>query len=271
MPGPGFLIGVVTHEGSGFPEAATEGGAAARLAAALGARGAGTEIQVVREDLWTGQATPAMVQASLDAQLALEAAWGRFLGRSRTASWQIEQALRTLGRARRRVSPPAPAMVRRLLNIELAHLTLLRAGVASRAEVTVVLEDDAVLEDPDDAARGLLGLLELDWGYASVSASFGSRHLHVGGLLSPAGPWAGTRPRRVLRSSLPVTDTVCAVAYRKAFLPGLVEALDAVPQQPVLPIDWKLNAALMAMAARADLSGACLLVEPGPFRQGSMG
>ena len=271
MPAPRFLIGVVTHEGSRFPEAIGDAGAAASLASALRALDCDVSIRVMAEDLWAGEATPAMVQASLNAQLALEAAWGRFLGRSRTASWWLEQGLRTLGRVRRRLSPPSPSMVRRLLNIELAHMTLLRVGLDSGADVMVVLEDDAVLEDPVDAAAGLLGLLSLDWGYVSISASFGSGHLRVGGLLSPAGTWAGTRTRQVLRSSLPVTDTVCAMAYRGDFLATLVPALDQVPQQPVLPIDWKLNAALMAMARRADLSQACLLVEPGPFRQGSMG
>jgi len=45
----------------------------------------------------------------------------------------------------------------------------------------------------------------------------------------------------------PVTNTVCAVLYRRSFLAHILAKLEDIPTYPVVPIDWKLNRALMNM------------------------
>ena len=68
-----------------------------------------------------------------------------------------------------------------------------------------------------------------------------------------------------------MTNTVCAILYRAAFVRDLLAAMDALPMEPVVPIDWKLNLALMRMFDDGRLvAGDCWQVEPGPIDQLSM-
>jgi len=51
----------------------------------------------------------------------------------------------------------------------------------------------------------------------------------------------------------------------------LLDEFGVIPLSPVLPIDWKLNVALMNLVAAGKLGeGDCWQVDPAPFIQGSM-
>lgn len=274
-----LFIGVVSHERSRFADSQGADGLAARLRRALGARGLDVEVQVNTADLHDPAALPIderTVQASLDAQLRIDREWSAFLGR-RGLDETTRLAARWARRQADRVRPPSVATMRRLLNIELSHLDLLRTAVTVGATWALIVEDDASTDDVDDAAGGLAGLIaDMDASeqpaYVNVSQSFTNDQLGITHLLREVGvPWRGATERSVLRSTLPVTNTVCAILYRGAFLPTLVAALDAVPVEPVLPIDWKLNRALMDLhGANALRDGDCWLVEPAPIVQRSM-
>jgi hypothetical protein len=273
MPEPALFIGVVSHEGSRFAVSQGPTGLAHRLAEVM----PGVEVQVNVVDLLpTGSplVSAAGVQESLTAEAQLEAVWARFLDRPRDLRWWRFRAGRRARRAWQRVRPPSPAMLQRLLNIELSHLDLLRRGLASGAPWVLILEDDAFDSDIQDLSDGLLGLMECPAGpgYVNLSASFTSRELGVEHLLRPSGvAWDGSADRDVLGTTRPVTNTVCAILYSATFLAALVEAMDALPLEPVVPIDWKLNMALMALH-EADQAppGTCWLVEPAPIAQMSM-
>jgi hypothetical protein len=74
-----------------------------------------------------------------------------------------------------------------------------------------------------------------------------------------------------LAASRPVTNTVCAILYRATFLRDLVAEMESLPMTPVVPIDWKLNIALMNMFESGSLlNGDCWNVTPGPMDQLSM-
>ena len=166
-------------------------------------------------------------------------------------------------------------MVRRLLNIELSHLDLMRRGLASGAAWVLILEDDALSPDLTDIATGLTGLMATSPApsFVNLSQSFTTAQLGIDHLLSPVAgaAWQGSLPREILQSGRPVTNTVCAILYSAQFLGELVMALDALPMEPVVPIDWKLNLALMnVFEAGAFPQGSCWLVEPAPIRQMSM-
>lgn len=274
MPVPPLFIGVVSHEGSRFAVSQGPTGLAAQVAAQL----PGTSVVVMTSDLLPDPSplvSSEAVQASLTAEMRLEGAWARFLGRPRSWRWWGVRASRWARRSWQRVRPPSPAMVRRLLNIELAHLDLMRQGLASGAPWVLILEDDAFTSDISDLSAGLAGIFALGDGpeYVNLSESFTPAELGISHLLREVDDvtWAGASTRSVLASALPVTNTVCAIAYSSAFLARLAPALEALPVSPVVPIDWKLNQALMDLHTAGELpSGSCWLVEPAPIRQMSM-
>jgi len=286
-----LVIGVVSHAGSRFESNCGPDGFAHALARALTDLAVACEVRVNTADEHDPDRLPidgALVQASLDAEFGLEGQWAAYLaagGGRQPRPWDgAYRALRRL-RARWRLergtqpgvaSDAGARMVRRLVNIELSHRRLLRAGVESGAPWILILEDDACCADIGDCATGLAGLFETPGpapAYINLSQSFTAQRLGIDGLLHPAtgAAWRGREERKILASHRPVTNTVCAIAYRRAFAEQLLTAFELMPMTPVVPIDWKLNAALMAMHDKGALGdGDCWLVEPAPMIQRSM-
>lgn len=288
-----LFIGVVSHEGSRFSLSQGPAGLAAQLAARMGALGTSCLVQVNTQDSYDPSALPIdgrLVQASLAAQRRLEVEWSRFLRAgsrgsmaSRVGAWCVMLA-RHLKQTALYVRPWHGAdenatsgvrLVRRLINIELSHVNLWQAGLDSGASWILVIEDDASSPDLADCAAGLAALLtdpQCTAAYINLSMSFTPRELGIDHLISHAGiTWEGSIKREILVASRPVTNTVCAIAYRADFVRSLLSEFAELPMTPVVPIDWKLNVALMRMHERADLSaGDAWLVEPGPMVQMSM-
>lgn len=274
MANPEVLIGVVTHTGTKHPEAAGQSGLGSRLATALEEIGLAARLSIEDGDLWSksgGSVSPGSALASRKAELVEDRLWRQFLG-SRSARWWLTHAARWLRAAAGHLGDYSSTGTARLLNIEYAHRSLWREGLASGAEVVVVLEDDALCSSAQDVALGLSGLMGADWSYVNLSRSFESGDLGIRSLLKPSGlMWSGDRTREVLRSEKPVTNTVCAVAYRRAFLEQLDEHWAAMPLEPVLPIDWKLNRCLRQMVQSGTLAvNSALWVEPAPIIQTSL-
>jgi len=149
----------------------------------------------------------------------------------------------------------------------------MQQGLDSGAEWIIILEDDASGSDVDDLTSGLRQLMMaadreclINISDSFTFASLGIKHLIDA---SQTVRWEGTQPRAVLEAERPVTNTVCAVAYSRNLLHRIVSTFDAMPEQPVLPIDWKLNQALMDLRATGD-EIQCLLLDPAPVQQLSM-
>ena len=276
MPASTLFIGVVSYEGSRFAINQGESGLAQTLSRAI----AGSEVRVLTQNLFDeagGQVGPGDVQASLTAERDVERRWSAFLDRPEDISSVVKRTARKAKRVWQRAQPPSPRSVRRLFNIEMSHLELMRQGLDSRAPWILILEDDAWSSDIDDLALGLAQLMETtsppeSFGYANLSASFSPQELGIDHLLQQSQlTWNGTTRRDILRSSLPVTNTVCAILYSAAFLTDLVEAISQLPTRPIVPIDWKLNSALMALFDRGRVDDTtCVFVQPSPIEQLSM-
>ena len=262
----------MSHVGTRFTESLEPEGLASRLAASF----LNSEFQICTRDLFDESGNTAdsrMTQESLSAELRTEFQWARYLGRLHEAKWWITYAGRWTQRLRFLVDRPNDLYTRRLLNIEYAHRLLMQQGLDSGAEWIIILEDDAACSDTEDLYEGLTHLLaEADRVcLINVSDSFTFASLGISHLLdvSPAIRWAGSQPRAVIEAERPVTNTVCAVAYSRELLRRIVAFFDAMPEQPVLPIDWKLNQALMNLTAQGD-EIQCLLLDPAPVQQLSM-
>lgn len=270
---PDLFIALVTHSQSTFPDARSAGGAAARIAQAFESRGLAVELVVEDRNLWTfaeGTASPGL-RSSYREELLEEWRWRGFLG-NRSWAWMARQGLRLGASFLRSGRGDEAGNRRRLLNIEMAHRSLWVQGLQSGAEMILVIEDDADLEDAEDFADGATGLLNASWSYVNLSLSFDINELGVSELLEVSeASWAGSVNRSVFRALRPVTNTVCALAYRREFLATLVSHWEAMPMEPVLPIDWKMNRALREMVESGDLApDSSLWVEPGPLVQRSL-
>ncbi len=275
------FIGIVSHEGSRFAVSQGPDGLAALLSDRFLGSGVTSAVQVNTTNLHDPRALPidaAAVQQTLSAELRLQAQWAKYLrsGVSASVADVARSVVRSARRAVRRFRAPSPKSVTRLVNIELSHLDLMRAGLASGAPWILILEDDAFAPDLSDCSQGLLGLMRecpssID--FINVSQSFSNAELGISHLLTSLTQpvWAGSIDRAIFAASRPVTNTVCAILYRRDFVRELVAVMDDLPMTPVVPIDWKLNIALMRLFDSGRLrDGSCMLVDPAPIDQMSM-
>jgi hypothetical protein len=262
-----------------------------QLAASLQERGLSCVVQINDQDLFTTDVLPLdrdQVLRSVAAELAVEEEWRRYLspGASNlglTTLMRIRRAYRTI-----RLAPPwkrsldpddrGIRMLRRLVNIELSHLDLMRHAVGVASDWALIVEDDAWTNDAPQLAQDLAQFMEARGNepqpaFVNVSESFGHGQLGTREHLRSVGTWGASAglASEVLSASRPVTNTVCAILYRGAFLKDLVGELDAIPVSPVLPIDWKLNRAILTLFHAGRLGdGDCWTVSPAPLLQRSM-
>jgi GR25 family glycosyltransferase involved in LPS biosynthesis len=165
-------------------------------------------------------------------------------------------------------------MIRRLINIELSHLKLLNNAYQSGSSWALILEDDALVENAPAFAADLHHFLqsqspEENPAFLNLSESFDYSTLGLNSHLHPHGTWGSHS--EILSADRPMTNTVCAILYRDDFLKKLVPALSRIPISPVLPIDWKINAALLDLYSCGEIGAdECWFISPGPILQGSM-
>jgi len=272
------FIGLVSHVESPFAESQGSGGLTAGLVAAFAEQGIACQSWINTGNLFdedSYELTSRMSRFSVREEIRLESEWFGFL----QGTDRLGHRVRMLGRYAnflfhwRRNSDSKE--LRRLLNIEYSHVDLYRRAVASGAEWAIILEDDASATNMSDLVSGLLGLCEADAGVKMInlSESFTLDQIGVRALLRPAAarPWRGPTNRSVLGSGRPATNTVCAIAFRTDFLAQILAVFDSQPAEPVVPIDWKLNTALMRLSESESIGpNECLFVEPAPIIQLSM-
>ena len=283
---PSVFIGLVTHHASRFPGARGPQGLLATTEAVLTDRGISVQTEVHAENHFPElniEIHAHEVHASIDAELATEASWRRYLEPHRShRSTDLKLNARRWYRKFRESTyqikgqpgPHGPAGIQRLINIELAHIHLMQSARNAGSDWVLILEDDAATSSPMTFANDLADFVNqrntlTRPSYVNISRSFDSEDLHISHLLTPIEHW--NPETLVFESSRPVTNTVCAVLYERGFLADLSDQLANIPLQPVLPIDWKINLALMEiMAADSSVQPRCWLLDPAPVTQGSM-
>ena len=215
------------------------------------------------------------MQASLSAEMRVDHHWGRFLGRTKTVRWWLAHTLRRIKRLGRYFWSPPASTVRRLLNIELSHIDLLQKGIDNGASWLLILEDDADCRDVQELSDGLQSLMEGNSfeGLVNLSQSFTFEEIGITPMLTLDEhlQWPPSVDRAVLRSKVPATNTVCAILYSRSAAERILSELRNIPPEPVLPIDWKLNLALMRLHySRGGTPISSWFVDPAPIRQRSM-
>ena len=289
MPEPSLFLGMVTHPRSRFN---VDGAATHRLealAAAAAAHGPVAGTLVSDRNDYSPSVDPlsrtTLVKSAWH-QARLEYRWRRYLRSGGDGVARDTAVLAAMGLRRgadalagswsdRHDQRSGRRAAVRLINIDLSHLRVMDAARASGAGWTLVLEDDAGTPDPLEAMSAVATVIErLDATpvqFACLSTSISTADLGVEGLLSPVPgpPLAGGRT--LLAADRPVTNTVCANLYRTTFLERLQADIRQRGLVPVVPIDWRLNEAILSMTAEGSLgAGSCVWIEPGIFVQRSM-
>ena len=283
---PDLFVGLVTHPRTRFPECSSERGLGPVVVRTLREAGLTVEWQVSGEDEWTPELLPIngeAVSAAISAEFEVEGRWRSYVSGAPLSL--MDRLLLTARRLKRRVEQGPRGhrhlsdddagfrSVRRLANIELSHMRLLRNATASKAEWALILEDDAGAPDPEAFARNLHDFL-IDRAHhsqprmLSLSESFTPTQLGIGHLITPIHEDIPGAPWTLWASERPVTNTVCATLYRGDFLANMVQHLERIPLSPIIPIDFKVNEALMQMAT-STARGACWLAHPAPLLQRS--
>ena len=272
------FIGLVSHPKSSYAESQGSKGLASKLSLAFRDLGIHTQVQINRGNLFDENEFPLtskMARASVRQEIRQEGELFHFLKKPN----RFSHAARIAGRLTRYFSEwranSDPTELRRLLNIEYSHVNLYRSALASGCDWAVILEDDAYVSDTAEFSRGIAGLMKLTGApkYINLTTSFSLAEIGIEHLLSavPQVNWEGAGECLVLGAERPATNTVCAIAFKGEFLAEVLSVFDTQLDEPVVPIDWKLNAALVRLWERGSIaSGECWFLEPGPVIQLSM-
>jgi hypothetical protein len=272
------FIGLVSHPKSSFSGSQGPEGLTSQLALALGGVGVRTQVQVNTANLFDESEFPLtakMARESVRQEIRLEGEWFHFLKKPQGLSHLVRMAGRLVRYFIDWRDNSKSTELRRLLNIEYSHVDLYRAAVASGLDWAVILEDDAYCPDPAGFARGIVELMNSTGTpkYVNLTTSFSLTEIGIEHLLStvPHVVWAGPGDCSVIRSERPATNTVCAIAFSREFLEQVLADFDSHPAEPIVPIDWKLNATLMRLWELGSIkAGECWFLEPGPVVQLSM-
>ena len=278
MPPPNLFIGVVSYTRTRFPISQGSQGLGQQLANGLISDfNLSTQVEINIEDLdHSGVvADRSSVQRALTSELHAEARYSKYISRPQHIKNSVRLGARWAMRLKHSLNSPAPRLVSRLLNIEAAHCDLMKRGLESGSDYVLILEDDAFATQLADLVHGISGLINSSStpAFVNLSESFSVDELGVGHLLTSKTDisWQGDDTRVVYLASRPITNTVCAILYSREFLASVVQEMEALPMEPVLSIDWKLNVALMNLYETRKLDGLeCWWVEPAPIKQMSM-
>lgn len=163
----------------------------------------------------------------------------------------------------------------RLMNIAASHCDAIRGGLSRGADYILVIEDDAIPTSTSDLIEFFQYLRVKDpmpgqFHMIDLSNSFSFKELGVEKLILP-GRRFGNSAQRLVSSSLPFTNTCCAIAYDRnfatAWLKFLEQKLKSTSHRGV-PIDWLLN--LFIIETWPQRSLVVQHIDPGIFVQGSL-
>jgi hypothetical protein len=280
-----FFLGLITHPRTTFPDARSELGLASQLGIALRACGATVELEIFDQNLLVPGAIALnrnAVKDAIDAESQIELRWREYLtDNNPSLAFKTFTTMRKTWRALQ-LAPPwkrkiaesdrGAKMLSRLANIELAHVAAVRRAVESGAKWVIILEDDAESMDPQSLALGLMEFTAAatNTGQPStmnLTESFTPDQLGIQHLLTARSNEGQPCDWKTSTSEKLITNTVCAVLYERTFLETLLDRLESIPIEPIVPIDFKINAAYMNWPDQKP--GMCWVCTPAPVTQGS--
>jgi hypothetical protein len=277
---PDLFLGLVTHSSSVFNRDNRAGKLIQRLAEALTGHGLRVEFLISDRNDYSAVQFPTTRDSLLKAaviQSSLERDWRNFVdkaagtNRSKKAQsyglYVAMRAKRTLAALRGENSRAAKAY-QRLINIDLSHLRVLSEGLDSGAAAIVILEDDASMRSEDlveEFARILIMARQKNIEFINLSESISAPELGIEAILSRGRGIDSGHRISVIELDTPITNTVCANYYSRAFAEKFCEYIAPPNLTPVRPIDWRLNEMMLA-----NPNTRTWWVQPGLFIQGSM-
>lgn len=169
----------------------------------------------------------------------------------------------------------------RILNINKGYLQLLKDFIGTPANLGIIFEDDASLENSEEVLTALLDLVYFTQTidprkfFIDLSDSFTFTQLGVDHLIEPEKTLLS--PKLILgntiqRAKKPFTNTTCAVLYSREMAELLIREIEGYATKNgkrIIPMDWSFNMVLLE-AARAKTTIECFHLDPGLFDQKSL-
>jgi len=187
-PQPLLFIGLVTHPQTRFKDSQTTSGVASRLEAAFRHKGVSVCAAICAENLCTHSVNRYTTAHSKIAERTASLYWDYYLEKQPPPIHKVAAVfLESLGEATKDFfSRKAQTATQRLINIELAHLSLMQKALKARASWAIIIEDDATCDNIEDLAAGVLGIIESSHkpSYINLSRSFTPEEIKVDKILA---------------------------------------------------------------------------------------
>lgn len=160
----------------------------------------------------------------------------------------------------------------RLENIADAHISILREALKRNCSV-LILEDDFQINlgISNSDVYEILTYLSTGkkWIAVNLSLSYSDEELAIKSLCKETIRIVSDREFRMHEYSFPVVNTACALYYHKDFLEAIIVELKRLENAKFIPIDHKINIALLNITRRIERI-SYLSLDPGLFLQRSL-
>lgn len=163
-------------------------------------------------------------------------------------------------------------MISRQHNISEAHINQFSNSLVSNLTYSLILEDDFIVNKTYRLSETLSKIVKFmdkspDVKVLSISESFSPKLLGF----SKVSTYIPFEKLDFYKLSTPVTNTVSAMTYKTDFLNQLIPILKSYRKYKIIPIDHKLNMALVELGKVKESNiRALTYLTPGLFIQGSI-
>ncbi len=166
--------------------------------------------------------------------------------------------------------------VARQKNISTNHIAMMKKLSNSNSGYSLIIEDDFLISDQSDFKdefNSMLNIINAEENIKilNLSKSFTEKQLGIDKNKLKLIKLGSNSQNKLIQYNYPVTNTVCAILYKKEVISDLIRELEKLDKYNFIPIDHKLNISLRALMKMNKLNSLCYAsVVPGLLLQGSL-
>jgi hypothetical protein len=161
-------------------------------------------------------------------------------------------------------------------NITFNHIAMMKRLDNSKSQYLLIIEDDFLINDQiilKDEFKSILNIINVKENIKilNLSKSFTEKQLGTDKNRLKLIKIESNTQNKIVQYNYPVTNTACAILYKKEVISDLIRELEKLDKYNFIPIDHKLNISLRALMRMNKLNNLCYAsVVPGLLLQGSL-